>query len=253
MHRFFIKNENVKDNQLVINNSVDYNHIVNALRLEQGDEMLVCDENKMEYLSVIENICDDHINLTIKEQAFSTQESPLDIDLFQGLPKSKKMDLIVEKNVELGINKIYPVLMKRSIAKIKNKKKEKKKLNRWNKIAKAAAKQSKRGYIPSVEPPIKLQTFEEIKDRYDLIVVPYENEESSYLKTLIGSLKKVKKIAVLIGPEGGFAEEEIEFLMGLEAKTISLGRRILRTETAGVVLTSLLQYELGDLGEKYEK
>lgn len=252
MHRFFIPMENVRDHQLVITDSNDIHHMKNALRLTPGDKVVVCDTRKNEYTAQIKSIASDYIVLTYETVQPSKQESPVNIDLYQGLPKSSKMDLIVEKTVELGIQSITPLSLKRCVAKIKNHKKEQKKLKRWNKIAKSASKQSDRGFIPTVNPLKDLDEFLTMVENYDLVLVPYEDEDTKRITALATNKEIYKSIAVVIGPEGGFTPQEIERLKESGAQTVSLGPRILRTETAGIAVTAILQYALGDIGESHD-
>ena len=161
-------------------------------------------------------------------------------DLYQGLPKIDKMEYIIQKSVELGVNEIIPVNMKYCIAKINN---EDKKITRWNKISEVAAKQSKRNIIPKVSKPINVnELYNKIK-AYDLAIVAYENEDRKTIKEIFESKKNVKNIAVVIGPEGGISKEEIEKLQHAGAEIVSLGNRILRTETAPIAVLSMIIYE----------
>ena len=178
-------------------------------------------------------------------------ESDIKIYLFQGLPKSQKMDLIVQKGTELGITEFIPVITHRVDVKLKG---EFKKIDRLKKIALEAAKQSKRSIIPSVLEPIE---FEEVLDKIkslDLLIVPYENANNFGIKTLMNELRienmvdDIKNVGIFVGPEGGIEESEVERLKDKGARIVTLGKRILRTETAGFVAASLIQYELSDLG-----
>ena len=164
----------------------------------------------------------------------------VEVDIFQGLPKADKMEYIIQKCVEIGVHKIVPVNMKYCIAKIKD---EEKKNIRWNKISEVASKQSKRNIIPKVEKSINMSKLcSEIKN-YDLAIVAYENEDNITIKNILKSENKPKKIAVVIGPEGGISQEEVAELIKAGAKKVSLGNRILRTETAPIVALSMIAYE----------
>lgn len=166
----------------------------------------------------------------------------IDITIYQGLPKADKMELIIQKTTEIGVKKIVPVAMERSIVKL-NEKDAKKKIERWQKIAEVAAKQSKRDIIPKIQNIIKISDLcNEIKE-YDLFLVAYENEEKITLKQILKQNKETKKIGVLVGPEGGIDNKEIEKLLQNGAKVVSLGKRILRTETAPITIVSNLVYE----------
>lgn len=248
MHKFFVNSENIVSNRAIIEDE-DVKHIYKVLRLEEGDKVNINNCNGEEYLGKIESITKTKVEVELLEKLDVNNESPIDIYLFQGFPKPVKMDLIAQKCTELGVKEITPVITERVSSSLGEINKDKKKVERWNRIAFEACKQSKRTLIPKVN---DLISFEELlaglKDM-DLIVVPYENAENYGIKQMIKNLhKEVKKIAVVIGPEGGFENEEINTLKNLGANIVTLGPRILRTETAGFTCVSLLMYELGDLG-----
>ncbi|MTI49387.1 MAG: 16S rRNA (uracil(1498)-N(3))-methyltransferase [Firmicutes bacterium] len=245
MHRFFIDSDNVHESQVVITGD-DVKHIKNVLRLNVGDEIMVCDGESNDYLIEIEDIESDQVIGKIINKERSKGEPPIDVVLYQGLPKSTKMDLIIQKATELGVKRIVPVITERTVVKIDNPKKENKKLERWNRIALEASKQCKRGQIPNVEGVINFKDMvEEIKE--DFVVVPYENEMKIGTKEILSKFND-KTISIVIGPEGGFEEEEIEKLKEIGANIITLGPRILRTETAGFTTMAIVMYEIGDLG-----
>ena len=181
----------------------------------------------------------------------SKSESNIHINIFQALPKSDKMELIIEKCVELGVKEITPVEMKRCVVKIEDKSKQKK-IQRWQKISEVAAKQSGRDIIPKVNDIINIKNICNYIDEYDLVLLAYENEEQNTLKNELLKLKNEKskesKTGVIIGPEGGIEKEEVDILKENGAKVITLGKRILRTETVAFTITSIIMYELGDLG-----
>lgn len=240
MHKFFVEENKIANNKAYINNS-DYNHIVNVLRMKKGDNILITNISSNEtFNSIIEEIRKDEIICNIVDKENREVELNVNIDLFQGLPKADKMEYIIQKAVELGVHKIVPVNMKYCIAKIKD---EDKKNIRWNKISEVAAKQCKRNIIPKVEKSININNLYEELKKYDLVIVAYENEENITLKKILKSYKDIKEIAIIIGPEGGLSIEEIEALKGIGAKIVSLGNRILRTETAPIALISMLVYE----------
>lgn len=246
MHKFFTPSNYISDNKGKIVGE-DVKHIYKVLRLTEGEEVILNDCNGIEYLAKISEVTKSEVTLDIIEKLDINNESDVEIVLFQGMPKAQKMDLIVQKGTELGISKFIPLITERVDVKLKG---DFKKLDRLNRIALEACKQSKRSIIPEVLNPIE---FDELLNRintFDLIVVPYENKEDYGIKALMKDINKenIKKIGIVVGPEGGFEEEEIERLKDAKAFIITLGKRILRTETAGFVATSLLQYELGDLG-----
>lgn len=246
MHKFFVDKKDISEGFAYIKNE-DVKHIYKVLRLKVGETIAVNDLQGSEYLGKITDISKTEVAVKLMEKLAVNNESPVNIYLFQGLPKSSKMDLIVQKATELGVKEITPVVTERVV--VKTELNEFKKVDRWNRIALEACKQSKRSLIPAINIPIE---FEELLSKLrtmDLIVVPYENEEGYGIKNLVKKIAgHINEIAVVIGPEGGFEEEEIETLKNIGANIVTLGPRILRTETAGFVCTSILLYELGDMG-----
>ena len=241
MYNFFVKNEHfTKDTVTILGE--DVNHIKNVLRMEIGTKIYTTNiETHIKYLTEIKSIENEKVECNILEEV-PTTELPINITLYQGLPKSDKLEFIIEKATELGVCKIIPVEMRFSIAKIKN---EDKKIVRWNKIAESAAKQSKRNIIPSIEQTIKVNEMINQFKQYDLILIAYENESKQTLKDVLknSQKEKIKNVALVIGPEGGVDIKEIELLVQNGAKCVSLGKRILRTETAPLTLLSMLVYE----------
>ena len=248
MHKFFTPKENFMDNKAKILGD-DVKHLYKVLRLSEGDRIILNNCEGDEFSAIINSITKQEVILDIEEKLEINNESAIKVYLFQGLPKAQKMDLIVQKGTELGITEFIPTLTERVDIKLKG---DFKKLDRLNRIALEAAKQSKRTVVPKVLEPIEFEdALNKMKD-LDLVIVPYENAENFGIKTLINSgkidISKIKTIGILIGPEGGFEESEINKLKDNGAYIVTLGSRILRTETAGFVATSLVQYELGDLG-----
>ncbi|MBP2033034.1 16S rRNA (uracil1498-N3)-methyltransferase [Clostridium algifaecis] len=247
MHKFFVSKDNIVNNTAYISGE-DVKHIYKVLRLEAGDKISINNCEGEEFLAEIESVNKEQVQARIIEKLLLNNESKLDIYLFQGFPKASKMDLIVQKATELGVKKIIPVFTERVV--VKNKQGESKKVDRWRRISKEACKQCKRSVIPEIECPLEFDDMLKILPDMDLILVPYENEENLGIKKLSSYIDrdKIKKIAIIIGSEGGFSEEEITCLKDLGANIVTLGPRILRTETAGFVAISLLMYEFGDLG-----
>lgn len=248
MHKFFTPKENFIESTAKILGD-DVKHLYKVLRLNEGDIIVLNNCEGEEFLARIRTITKQEVLLDIEEKLNINNESDIKIYLFQGLPKSQKMDLIVQKGTELGINEFIPTLTERVDIKLKG---EFKKLDRLNRIALEAAKQSKRTVIPNVKEPISFEEAVNAMKELDLVIVPYENAENFGIKTLFNdrniNTSKMKKIGILVGPEGGFEPNEINTLKENGAYIVTLGSRILRTETAGFVATSLVQYELGDLG-----
>lgn len=247
MNKFFVSKGNISE-QIAIIKGEDVKHIYKVLRLKSGDKININDCEGTEYLGEIKSINKDSVSVTLIDKLSINNESPIEVYLYQGLPKASKMDLIVQKSVELGIVEVTPIITERVIT--KGEIGEFKKVDRWNKIALEACKQCKRSIIPKIKPPLEFQEFiNEIKNM-DLVIVPYENENGYGIKKVAKSIDKnsVHKAAIVIGPEGGFEENEINLLRGNGAYIVTLGPRILRTETAGLVTLSIIMYELGDLG-----
>ena len=248
MFQFFVDRNQVNNGKAFIEGP-DVNHIKNVLRMKEGDELnVVIDGDLNEYRCGIDSFSDDRVNLTVRFIKESDVELPSKIYLLQGLPKSDKLEMIIQKAVELGVYEIVPVSLKRSVVKL-DAKKTKSKTERWNGISEAAAKQSKRRVIPKVTEPMSLkEALSYIKSEgVDVKLVPYEladNETMGKTRSLLSGITKGQNIAVLIGPEGGFEESEIELAREEGFSEITLGHRILRTETAPLMVLSILVYEL---------
>lgn len=248
MPKFFVEGKQIDEKQVKIQGE-DVNHISNVLRLKKEDEIIIGNkEDGKSYQAKIIEQRKDYILCQIIKQIEETTEPQVQITIYQGLPKAEKMEYIIQKATEIGVKEMIPVSMKRSIVKLEGKD-EKKKLERWQKIAEVAAKQSRRDKIPQIQ---NIQTINQVKEKistYDLFLIAYEQEQENTLKQVLVNLKNKKmqenKIAVLIGPEGGIAEEEIEKLKENDkVEVITLGKRILRTETAPLVILSNILYEL---------
>lgn len=245
MSKFFVKPEQIKNDNIIIDGD-DVNHILNVLRMKKDDEIQVCNQVTGEnYKARIMQYSKNEIECKIEEKIGKSTESNVHITLFQGIPKFEKMEFIIQKNTEVGVNNIVPVIMERTVVKL-DEKVASKKLDRWQKIAEIAAKQSMRDIIPNVKSIIKTKEID--VDMYDVVLVAYENEEHNMLKAELKKLESQNKqeynIAIVIGPEGGISEKEIELLDEKNVKFVSLGKRILRTETAGLVMAGNILYEL---------
>lgn len=245
MPRFFIKENQIQNNKITIIGE-DVNHIKNVIRKQIGDIIEICNQdNEKSYKCEIEKIEEKQITTKIIEE-LKAQESNIKVDIFQGLPKAEKMELIIQKSVELGANAIIPVNMKRCVVKLDSKSEEKK-IERWQKISESAAKQCGRNNIPEVKHLVNIKDIcNKIKD-YDTMIVAYENEKENTLKQELTKLKnkqKNLKIGIVIGPEGGLEENDVKLLKESGAKIITLGHRILRTETVALNMLSIIMYEL---------
>ena len=242
MFNFFASEENKKDSCYYITGS-DYNHIKNVLRMDIGDTCLVSLAGQSD-LCRIDSFSEEFVCLEIVEENYTSTELPVKIYLFQGLPKGDKMEYIIQKCVELGVFEIVPVAMRNCVVKLDDKK-AKSKVARWQSISESAAKQSKRNIIPKISEVLTFAKALEYAKTLDMVMVPYENKEGMKATVeALAELKKVKSVGIFIGPEGGFDKGEIEKATENGAKTISLGKRILRTETAAVTAVSMCMLEI---------
>lgn len=247
MDRFFVDKNNIDlENKTCIIEGEDVKHISKVLRCKIGEKLEICDKENSEYICEITDIDKSQVGLSILEKKDIKRESDLKVKLYQGLPKSTKMEFILQKLTEVGVDEIILVATKRSVVKVDDKK-EGKKLERWERIIYEAAKQSKRGKIPKLRGILSFnEALEDMKNN-DMNICPYENERTVSIKSAIRGAE-VNNIGIFVGPEGGFEEDEIETIQQIDSKVVSLGPRILRTETASVVASSIVLYELSDLG-----
>ena len=246
MPKFFVTSDKIIDSQIIIDTE-DVAHISRVLRLGEGDLLTVCDSQGTDYEAEIVSLGQKEILCKINSQSMSASEPNIKVTLFQGLPKASKMEYIIQKTTELGITEIVPAKLSRCVVKIDNKKDEAKKLDRWQKISESAAKQSGRGIIPKISPIMTLDEIIERSKEFDLFFVPYECEEQKTLRNVLLSKKDIKTVGFLIGPEGGFDIAETEKLRSTGIDTVTLGKRILRTETAGEAVLAMIMYEIGDI------
>lgn len=246
MPRFFVKNEQIKGTSIEILGE-DVKHIKNVLRKQIGDNIEICDQDtEKSYICKIEKIENESILTSIVEE-LQSYDDKIKVDIYQGLPKADKMELIIQKSVELGVNAIIPVAMKRCVVKIDSKD-ESKKITRWQKIAESAAKQSGRNTIPAIKNIVNVEKIIQLIKEYDCVIVAYENEKNNTIKRELLEIKEnihdKVKIAVVIGPEGGLEEKDVEMLKQNGTKIVTLGNRILRTETVALNVLSVIMYEL---------
>ena len=256
MDRFFVEPEhlNLDDKTLYIDGE-DVKHISKVLRYGQGDEIEVCDSNGHEYICRIESVDKTRIDLSIVDEVDINRESRIRVSLYQGVPKSTKMDIILQKLTEAGVDEIVLVNTKRSVVNIKGDKADKK-FDRWERIIYEAAKQSKRGLIPKLRGILSFKEALEDMGKNDINICPYEVEKSLGIKEALqtGQVKKILenkdevRVGIFIGPEGGFAEEENEMVKAAGIASVTMGPRIFRTETASIVATAITLYELSDIG-----
>lgn len=247
MPKFFVTDEQIDDKKIYIQGQ-DVKHIKNVLRKKIKDEIIICNTSNLEdYLCEILEIENEKIWCEIIEKLDNSIESNIDVSIFQGLPKADKMELIIQKSVELGVYDITPIEMKRCVVKL-NEKDRMKKIERWQRISEVAAKQCGRNIVPKINSIVNIEKVCNLCDEYDIVLVAYENERENGLKEQLQKLKNQQKekikIAVVIGPEGGIEEKEIDKLKASGAIIITLGKRILRTETVALNVLSNIMYEL---------
>ena len=243
MHHFFVGPSQVQEDKICIEGS-DINHMKNVLRMKIGELLEVNDGCGNLYLCEIEEFAEDAAWVKIKERYDAETELPSKIYLFQGLPKGDKMELIIQKAVELGVYEIIPVATKRAVVKL-DEKKAAKKVQRWNAISESGAKQSGRGIIPKVTEVLTFSKALEKAKELDIVLIPYEKAKGMDATwQAMQSVAPRKSVGIFIGPEGGFEVDEVEKARESGAVTVSLGKRILRTETAGLMILSVLMYYL---------
>lgn len=244
MYQFFVETTQITEDQIRILGK-DVNHMKNVLRMKPGEEIRVTDsETSKSYHCEVAELYEETVVCHILAEEEEGSELPVRIYLFQGLPKADKMELIIQKAVELGVYQIIPTACRRCVVKL-DPKKEKTKLARWQQIAEAAAKQSKRSLIPEIMPVISLREAFARSQKMQVRLIPYERAEGmEKTREILKGIRPGDEVAVFIGPEGGFEEAEIEEAMKAKIKPVTLGKRILRTETAGMTVLAFLLYQL---------
>ena len=245
MPRFFVQPGQVEDRTITVTGS-DVNHIKNVLRMSCGDTLSVSDGCGRDYFCTIRELGRDEVLLNIENSWDSYVELGTKLYLFQGLPKGDKMELIIQKAVELGVYEIIPVMTARTIVKL-DEKKSARKLERWQSVSESAAKQSGRGVIPRVAPPVTFKEALAMAGTLDACIMPYERAEGmDAARSLVRSLRSCRSIGIFIGPEGGFDPDEAKAAEAAGLHTMTLGRSIMRTETSGLAVLSILMFELED-------
>ncbi|MDE6601649.1 MAG: 16S rRNA (uracil(1498)-N(3))-methyltransferase [Lachnospiraceae bacterium] len=244
MYQFFVEPSQIQDKKVIITGS-DVNHMKNVLRMKTGEEIAVKNGvDGKEYRCGIEEFAQDQVICSLRFIREEGVELPSKIYLFQGIPKADKMELIVQKGVELGVFEVIPVAVKRCVVKL-DEKKAQAKVNRWQGIAQAAAKQCKRGIVPVVKEPMTMKEAVTYARGMDVKLIPYElAEDMAHTKKIIEAIRPGESVAVFIGPEGGFEESEVAEALAAGIEPVTLGKRILRTETAGLAVLSWLMYHL---------
>ncbi len=260
MSRFFVNPEDIGNNLIIMNNADDLHHMMKVLRLKEGDEVDISDGVEWEYHARIDSIGREEAQLQILDKQAFASEPKVKVTLFQGIPKQGKMETIIQKCVELGVHRIVPVFMDRTV--VVDRGKFSKKIERWNRVSAEAVKQCRRGIVPAVDDAIRTEDMLKDSDRtgtpdlfeeFDLVLFPYENERGMTIKDALRKADaeegeatggRPERIAVIIGPEGGFSDEEAVAIIGAGGVSVSLGRTILRTETAGMAALAMIMYEL---------
>lgn len=243
MSRFFVDAADVGEKNILIRSKEDIRHIGKVLRLKEGSIIEVSDSAQWEYTAEILFAGEDGVEAKILDKQKFAREPQIQVTLFQGIPKQSKMETIVQKSVELGVSSIVPVFMERTV--VVDKGNFSKKRDRWQKIASEAVKQCRRGIIPEIGREVKFAQMKEQLKAFDLILFPYENETGRTMKDCLRNLQeKPERVALIIGPEGGFSDKEAGELKTLGAECVSLGKTILRTETAGPAALAMVMYEL---------
>jgi len=247
MHRFYVYKEDIVDNKTVIRGD-DVKHITRVLRFDKGDNIVVCDRDNTDYNGQIMEIKKEEIIVNLSCPRETGTECPVRITIFQSIPKAAKMELLIQKGTELGIDSYIPVITSRTVVNLDKKKSIDKKITRWQKIAEEAAKQSRRGRIPRILEPVTFRQALRGLENFDLSIMPCVAERTRTIADVPGRRGDIDSIAVFIGPEGGFDEAEVFQARDEGIYTIKIGPRILRTETTGLVISSILMYRFGDLG-----
>ena len=261
MSRFFVGPENIGLNTIIIDNKDDLHHMSRVLRLKEGDEVDVSDSVEWEYRARIVSLGSDEAQLEILDKQAFAGEPSIEVTLFQGIPKQGKMETIIQKCVELGVHGIVPVFMDRTV--VKDNGNFSKKIDRWNKVSAEAVKQCRRGIIPEVSEAVSMKELlrdsdgsgrPDVFEDFDLVLFPYENEKGATIKDALLTAANpmyqeitgntIERIAVIIGPEGGFSDEEAKAIVAGGGESVSLGKTILRTETAGMAALAMIMYEL---------
>lgn len=249
MPRFYLKPEDEIIDNIIYFSGEDVNHIKNVLRLVKGNYIIISSGSGIDYEVELVSFENGILKAEIIRKTENSTEPKINIILFQGVPKFDKFEFIIQKSVEIGVCKIVPVITNRTIVKFNSNSDIDKKVSRWQKIANEASKQCNRGRIPDISTPIKFK--DAIKSNlFQKAIIPYEKEMDNKLKNCLQEINKtsINKIGVFIGPEGGFSEDEILMSKENDIESVSLGPRILRTETAGIVVLSAIMYEMGDVG-----
>lgn len=241
MNILYTNPSSIDGRNIIIKNEEDIHHLITVLRMKIGEKIKVSDGAGWEYEAILKDIERNQLIMAITDKQKAAVEPSVKITLFQGIPKSQKMELIIQKNVELGVVAITPVFMERTI--VVDKGNFHKKITRWQKISDEAVKQCARGFLPEITEPISFEQMVGALDDFDLVIFPYENAKDISIKDILKNFNG-KTLAIIIGPEGGFSSKEVAALEALGIEGVTLGKTVLRTETAGMVAVAMCMYEL---------
>lgn len=241
MSRFYVKPESVKDTRIYVEKEESH-HIIDVMRLSEGDRIVVFDGTGREYAGEIESIANKRVVINILERRSSKKKHPVSISLAQAVPKRDKMDLIVQKTTELGVDEIIPVETARTIVRLKGKRRDFK-IGRWEKIAVEASKQSGRADLPEIKEITPFEKIIESIDRFDIAIIPCLSEKAISIKSALEKAKRPKRALVIIGPEGGFSDDEIRRAAEKGALPVTLGPLVLKSDTAAIAAVSILNHE----------
>lgn len=243
MYHFFVNQDQIGPETVTVTGP-DVNHIKNVLRMKPGEEVLISNGVDRDYLCKLETIAADCVTAAIVSVTEGGTELPVKFYLFQGLPKSDKMELIIQKAVELGVYQVIPVETRRTVVKL-DAKKEDAKVRRWNAVSESAAKQSKRLIIPEVTGVMSFREALQYAGGFDKNIIPFEHAEGmADTKAYFAGIRPGMSCGIFIGPEGGFEDDEIAMASEAGVKPVTLGKRILRTETAGLAVLSVLMFQM---------
>ena len=243
MPNFFIKKHQIKDHRIEIKGEL-LRHLRDSLRIQRGERISCVDEDAIRYTVVVTYIGRDLLTGDVTEEVKQGERPAVYIHIIQAIPKGPRLDFIIEKATELGVSAVTPVMTERSVVRIEKERVEER-LKRWRRIALESAQQSGRRGVPEIAPPVSLSEFLASFRKVDLNLLLWEGEKRVMIKDVLKGAQEAKRVTVLIGPEGGFSEDEVGKALEKGFVSVSLGEFILRTETASIAALSILQYEFG--------
>jgi len=247
MNRFYVDKKQILGEWVRITGE-DVRHITKVLRLVTGDPVVICDGDNTDYEGVIERVGKDEVKVRLGKASRSGTEAPVELVLYQAIAKGAKMEFIIQKGTELGVAAFVPVITSRTVVRLEDWRDTRKKLQRWQRIAMEASKQSRRGEIPVMRPPMDFDKAIEEMAGYGLALLLHAGERDTSIGAIPGPVGDYADIGVMIGPEGGFSDDEVKRARDKGIDVVNMGPRTLRTETAGMVIAAILMYRFGDLG-----